>query len=154
MIDGFLLINKPPHITSHSVVSKIRKIFNTKFINIKTSNDIIGTEYAAILKNIYAILGARPQFIKYAPVSSELSKINNIKPKIKKIDAIEYDQQQYDVLLLASELDPYYYELHIKPLNNKRPFSSNITIKASSLNGAEIIERLYLFNSQSIDKNL
>ncbi len=73
---------------------------------------------------------------------------------IKKIDAIEYDQQQYDVLLLASELDPYYYELHIKPLNNKRPFSSNITIKASSLNGAEIIERLYLFNSQSIDKNL
>jgi glycerol-3-phosphate dehydrogenase (NAD(P)+) len=36
--------------------SQIRKIFNTKFINIKTSNDIIGTEYAAILKNIYAIL--------------------------------------------------------------------------------------------------
>lgn len=35
---------------------QIRKIFNTKFINIKTSNDIIGTEYAAILKNIYAIL--------------------------------------------------------------------------------------------------
>ena len=27
---------------------------------------------------------------------------------IKKIDTIEYDQQQYDVLLLASELDPYY----------------------------------------------
>ncbi len=25
-------------------------------------------------KNIYAILGARPQFIKYAPISIELSK--------------------------------------------------------------------------------
>ena len=35
---------------------QIKKIFNTKFINIKISNDIIGTEYASILKNIYAIL--------------------------------------------------------------------------------------------------
>jgi len=35
---------------------QIKKIFNTKYINTKTSNDIIGTEYASILKNIYAIL--------------------------------------------------------------------------------------------------
>lgn len=73
---------------------------------------------------------------------------------VKEIDAIEYDQQHYDMLLLSSELDPNHYDLHIKPLNHKRPFSSNITIKALSLNGAEIIERLYLFNSQSIDNNL
>ena len=31
-------------------------MFNTKYIHTKTSNDIVGTEYAAILKNIYAIL--------------------------------------------------------------------------------------------------
>lgn len=35
---------------------QIKKIFNTKYINTRISNDIIGTEYAAILKNIYAIL--------------------------------------------------------------------------------------------------
>jgi|TARA_B110001452_G_scaffold244578_1_gene228676 glycerol-3-phosphate dehydrogenase (NAD(P)+) len=41
---------------NNDIHPKIKKIFNTKFINIKTSNDIVGTEYAAILKNIYAIL--------------------------------------------------------------------------------------------------
>ena len=35
---------------------QINKIFNSKFIKINTTSDIIGTEYAAILKNIYAIL--------------------------------------------------------------------------------------------------
>ena len=41
---------------STNIHSQIKKIFNTKFINISISKDIIGTEYAAILKNIYAIL--------------------------------------------------------------------------------------------------
>ena len=41
---------------SSSIHPQIKKIFTTKYINICTSNDIIGTEYAAILKNIYAIL--------------------------------------------------------------------------------------------------
>lgn len=41
-------------------------------------------------KNIYAILGARPQFIKYAPVSIELSKINNIN------ELIIHTGQHYD----------------------------------------------------------
>ena len=35
---------------------QIKRIFKTKFLHISTSNDIIGTEYAAILKNIYAIV--------------------------------------------------------------------------------------------------
>ena len=42
--------------TNNDAQSLIKRIFKSKFINIKTSNDIIGTEYAAILKNIYAIL--------------------------------------------------------------------------------------------------
>ena len=42
--------------TNTEIQTQIRKFFNTKFINLKMSNDIIGTEYAAILKNIYAIL--------------------------------------------------------------------------------------------------
>ena len=32
------------------------KVFKTPFINVKISNDIIGCEYASILKNIYAIM--------------------------------------------------------------------------------------------------
>ena len=32
------------------------KTFQTPFINVKTSNDVLGSEYAAILKNIYAII--------------------------------------------------------------------------------------------------
>ena len=42
--------------TNTKIHPQIRKLFNTKFINLKMSNDIIGTKYAAILKNIYAIL--------------------------------------------------------------------------------------------------
>jgi len=41
-------------------------------------------------KNIYAILGARPQFIKYAPVSVELSKMKNIN------ELIIHTGQHYD----------------------------------------------------------
>ena len=36
--------------------SSFLKIFQTPFINVKTSNDVLGSEYAAILKNIYAII--------------------------------------------------------------------------------------------------
>ena len=32
------------------------KIFKTPFINVKTSSDVLGSEYASILKNIYAIM--------------------------------------------------------------------------------------------------
>ena len=36
--------------------SSFLKTFQTPFINVKTSNDVLGSEYAAILKNIYAII--------------------------------------------------------------------------------------------------
>ena len=42
--------------TNTDIHPLIKKIFNTKYIHTKTSNDIVGTEYAAILKNIYAVL--------------------------------------------------------------------------------------------------
>lgn len=35
---------------------ELKRIFTSKFLNVKMSYDILGTEYAAILKNIYAIL--------------------------------------------------------------------------------------------------
>ena len=43
--------------TIHSVANKnLLKVFQSPFINVKLSNDVVGAEYAAILKNIYAIM--------------------------------------------------------------------------------------------------
>jgi glycerol-3-phosphate dehydrogenase (NAD(P)+) len=40
---------------SKNVVNYLSEIFNSDYINIKLSNDVIGTELAAILKNVYAL---------------------------------------------------------------------------------------------------
>ena len=42
--------------TSEKLADKISLFFDNRFIRTNTSNDVTGTEYAAILKNIYAIL--------------------------------------------------------------------------------------------------
>ena len=43
--------------TIHNVTNtNISKVFQSPFINIKLSNDVVGAEYAAIIKNIYAIM--------------------------------------------------------------------------------------------------
>ena len=43
--------------TIHNVTNtNISKVFQSSFINIKLSNDVVGAEYAAIIKNIYAIM--------------------------------------------------------------------------------------------------
>ncbi len=43
--------------TDTPVINKVyNKIFKTPFINVKTSSDVLGSEYASILKNIYAIM--------------------------------------------------------------------------------------------------
>ena len=43
--------------TIHSATNKnFSKVFQSPFINVKLSNDVVGAEYAAILKNIYAIM--------------------------------------------------------------------------------------------------
>ena len=43
--------------TETPVINKAyNKIFKTPFINVKTSSDVLGSEYASILKNIYAIM--------------------------------------------------------------------------------------------------
>ena len=43
--------------SSHSLSKyNLSKVFHSSFLNIKLSNDVIGAEYAAIIKNIYAIM--------------------------------------------------------------------------------------------------
>ena len=42
--------------TESTYNKKLSEVFQTNFITVKPSNDIIGTEYAAIIKNIYAII--------------------------------------------------------------------------------------------------
>ncbi len=43
--------------TIHKVThTNISNVFQSPFINIKISNDVVGAEYAAIIKNIYAIM--------------------------------------------------------------------------------------------------
>ena len=43
--------------TIHNVTNtNISKVFQSPFISIKLSNDVVGAEYAAIIKNIYAIM--------------------------------------------------------------------------------------------------
>ena len=43
--------------TIHNVTNtNISKVFQSPFITIKLSNDVVGAEYAAIIKNIYAIM--------------------------------------------------------------------------------------------------
>ncbi len=39
----------------HTTTTSIAQCFNTPYINIHTSTDVIGVQYAAILKNIYAL---------------------------------------------------------------------------------------------------
>tara|TARA_Y200000002_G_scaffold373594_1_gene372983 strand:- start:1485 stop:2354 length:870 start_codon:yes stop_codon:yes gene_type:complete len=63
MIDGFLLINKPPHITSHSVVSKIRKIFNTRKVGHSGTLDPFANGLLIIA------IGQATKFLPYVPHS-------------------------------------------------------------------------------------
>lgn len=39
----------------NEIAENLKKIFTSRFIKVNTSNDILGNEYSAILKNIYAI---------------------------------------------------------------------------------------------------
>jgi len=41
---------------STSLANNVAELFDNRFIRTNTSSDVIGTEYAAILKNVYAIL--------------------------------------------------------------------------------------------------
>ena len=76
------------------------KVFNTPFINVKISSDIIGCEYASILKNIYAImvgiasgLGYGDNFLAVLITAStnELKRLlNHLDPKERSVSQPAY----------------------------------------------------------------
>lgn len=80
--------------------SSFLKIFQTPFINVKTSDDVLGSEYAAILKNIYAImvgvsfgLGYGDNFLAVLITAStnEMKRVlNHLEPKERVISQSAY----------------------------------------------------------------
>lgn len=51
--------------TNKEIAQKIAKMFNTHFVRTSTSNDVIGIEYASVLKNVYAIVSGICHGLKY-----------------------------------------------------------------------------------------
>jgi len=68
------------------------------------------------------------------------------------LSAINYDQSLYKVSLIPDRLDGSKYTLKIKPIAERRPFSSLIKIKASGPQLTEIEEPIFLFNSFALSQ--
>jgi len=67
-------------------------------------------------KNLYIILGARPQFIKYAPLSSEIAKIKNINEIIIHTGQ-HYDKNMSDIFFQQLNIREPHFNLKINNLS-------------------------------------
>ena len=66
--------------------------------------------------------------------------------------SIDYDHDLYEVSLIPDRLYSSKYTLKIKPIAERRPFSSLIRIRASGPKLKEIEEPIFLFNSFSLSQ--
>ena len=73
------------------------------------------------MKNLYVILGARPQFIKYAPLSKKIQELKNLK------EIIIHTGQHYD----NNMSDIFFNQLNIK--------SPDINLNINNVSRGEMI---------------
>ena len=66
--------------------------------------------------------------------------------------SIDYDHDLYEISLMPDKLYSSKYTLKIKPIAERRPFSSLIRIRASGPKLKEIEEPIFLFNSFSLSQ--
>jgi glycerol-3-phosphate dehydrogenase (NAD(P)+) len=67
---------------------EIANMFNTYFIKTNTSNDVIGIEYASVLKNVYAIVSGICHGLKYGDNFQAIFISNSIVEMEKFINAV------------------------------------------------------------------
>ena len=67
--------------SNKNLAKAITFIFKTKYIRAKISNDIIGTKYASMLKNIYAIGAGIAYSIAYGDNFQSVLMSNTIREK-------------------------------------------------------------------------
>jgi UDP-GlcNAc3NAcA epimerase len=82
---------------------------------LSTQYSILSTQYSVLMKKIISIIGARPQFIKYAPLSLELQKDFE---DINLHTGQHYDEKMSDVFFHQLKINPPKYNLHVGSLSH------------------------------------
>ena len=125
-------------------------MLKTKYIRTKTSNDIIGTEYAAMLKNIYAIAAGIAHALNYGDNFQSVLMSNSIREMKRFIKDVYKMKRNINNSAYLGDLLVTGYSI----FSRNRTFGSMIgkgyTVKAAQLEMKMISEGYYAAKSAKL----
>lgn len=126
---------------------KLDKIFTSRFINVHTSKDILGNEYSAILKNIYAIGAGIASGLGYGDNFTAVYVTNAIREMEKFLEAVYEAPRDVNESAYLGDLLVTAYSLFSRNRNLGNLIGKGYTVKSAIQSMNMIAEGYYAADS-------
>lgn len=129
------------------IAEKLDRIFTSRFINVHTSQDILGNEYSAILKNIYAIGAGIASGLGYGDNFTAVYVTNAIREMERFLEAVHEAPRDVNESAYLGDLLVTAYSLFSRNRNLGNLIGKGYTVKSAIQSMNMIAEGYYAADS-------